>query len=130
MSMHLHHPALSTAGKKKGKPKFRNADEARQARDLDESWKLMQKKWGVDADEKKRTRALAAEPLVYKLETPVGRTNTHHIKSLDTGIVPCVKLPDKIYTGDMMLGISQMAKSNAIPVFDSSHITEIARMRR
>ena len=53
MSMHLHHPALSLNGKKKGKHKFRNAEEARKARELDESWKALQKKWAVDEEEKK-----------------------------------------------------------------------------
>ena len=37
MTMHLAHPSLSLAGKKKGKQKFRNADEARKARELEAS---------------------------------------------------------------------------------------------
>ena len=36
MSMHLEGPWLSTTGKKRGKQKFRNADEARKARELDQ----------------------------------------------------------------------------------------------
>ena len=32
MSMHLHHPSLSTTGKKKGKKKFASAEHARKAR--------------------------------------------------------------------------------------------------
>lgn len=36
----------------------------------------------------------------------------------------------KVYTGTECIGISQMAKSNAVPVFNSGHILEIARMRR
>ena len=65
MTMHLHHPALSMGGKRKGKQKFRNADEARKARELDASWKELQKKWGVEQEEKKRSRAMGAEPLTY-----------------------------------------------------------------
>lgn len=34
------------------------------------------------------------------------------------------------YTGTRMLGVGQMAKSNAVPVFEKEHIIEIARMRR
>ena len=63
MSMHMEGPWLSTGGKKKGKKKFRNADEARKARELDESWKELQKKWAVEAEDKKRKRAMSAEPL-------------------------------------------------------------------
>ena len=63
MTMHLEHPALSLGGKRKGKVKFRNSAEAQKARQLDEDWKELQKKWGIEADEKRRKRALAAEPL-------------------------------------------------------------------
>ena len=34
------------------------------------------------------------------------------------------------YTGTKIIGISQMAKSNAVPVFEQEHIIDIARMRR
>lgn len=126
MSMHIEGPWLSTSGKSKTKKKFRNAAEAKQARELESSWAELQQKWGV---ENKANRSKAA-PLSYKLTTPVGRTTTHNIPSRDTGSVPCVKAPPKVYTGDKMIGISQMAKSNAVPVFNTDHITEIARMRR
>ena len=33
MTMHLVHPALTLGGKRKGKVKFRNAEEARKARE-------------------------------------------------------------------------------------------------
>ena len=46
MTMHLEGPWLSYNGKKRGKVKFRNAEEARKARELDASWKELQKKWG------------------------------------------------------------------------------------
>ncbi len=39
--------------------------------------------------------------------------------------------PDKpAYTGDAMVGIAQMAKSNAVPVFDFQHVKDIGKMRR
>lgn len=129
--MHLTHPALTMAGKRKGKIKFRNSTEAQKHRALEADWYELQKKWGVDQDEKKRQRAMVAEPLVYSLTTPIGRTNTHHIKSLDTGHSgPVSSKPAMQYTGTKILGISQMAKSNAVPVFNSEHIVDIARMRR
>ena len=130
MSMHLHHPALSMGGKKKGKQKFRNADEARKARELDASWDELQKKWGVEAEEKKRKRALSAEPLQYKLSTPVGRTNTHHIKSLGGSNGVAALAPAKVYTGDKIKGIGTMHKSNAVPIFSDEQAIEISSMRR
>jgi len=129
MSMHLHHPALSYNGKKKGKVKFRNAEEARRARELDASWKEMQAKWELDADEKRRQRALAAEPLSYKLNTPVGRSNTHNIPSRVTPGSSTAPV-HKVYTGTKVLGIGTMHKSNAVPIFSNEEAHDIATMRR
>jgi hypothetical protein len=128
--MHLHHPSLSLNGKKKGKVKFRNAEEARKARELDESWKALQKKWEVEAEDKKRKRAMKAETLTYSLPTPIGRTNTHHIKSLNSGAGVATLAPAKVYTGTKVKGIATMHKSNAVPVFSDEEAQDISRMRR
>lgn len=129
MSMHLHHPSLSLNGKKKGKQKFRNADEARKSRELDESWKELQKKWAVEAEDKKRKRALSAEPLSYKLTAPVGRATTH-IPSRGDGMGSATLAPPKVYTGTKVKGIATMHKSNAVPVFSDEEAVEISKMRR
>jgi hypothetical protein len=129
MSMHLHHPSLSLNGKRKGKVKFRNADEARKARALEAEWKELQKKWGVDAEEKKRKRALSAEPLTYKLSAPIGR-ETAHVPSLNSGAGVATMAQPKVYTGTAVVGIATMHKSNAVPVFSDEEAVEISRMRR
>jgi len=129
MSMHLCGPALTTTGKRRGKFKFRNAEEARKARELDAEWKDLLKRQGVEQEERKRRRAMAAEPLVYKLETPIGRTNTHHIPSRDTGGTAPLAAP-KVYTGTKVKGIATMHKSNAVPVFSDEEAVDISRMRR
>ena len=130
MTMHMCGPALSLNGKKKGKVKFRNAAEAQKARELDSSWKELLKRQGVEAEEKKRRRAMAAEPLVYSLDTPVGRTNTHHIPSLNTAGGVATLAPAKVYTGTKVKGIATMHKSNAVPVFSDEEAIDISRMRR
>ncbi len=129
MTMHLCGPALSLIGKKKGKVKFRNAEEARKSRELDASWKELQKKWEVDADEKRRKRAMKAEPLSYKLTAPPGRNTTNNIPSRDTG-GNATMAPPKVYTGTKVKGIATMHKSNAVPVFSDEEAVEISRMRR
>ena len=130
MSMHLHLPSLSMSGKKKGKVKFRNADEARKARELDADWKELQKKWGISAEEKKRTRGLAAEKLNYNISAPIGRT-TAHIPSRNTGEAGVVTYkPNPQYTGTKVKGIGTMHKSNAVPIFTDEEAIEISRMRR
>ena len=128
MTMHLVGPALRLNGKKKGKVKFRNAEEARKARELDASWKELQKEWDVDAEEKRRKRALKAEPLTYKLNTPAGRS-TAHIPSRTTPGHSTATV-HKVYTGTMIKGIGTMHKSNAVPIFSDEEAVDIAKMRR
>lgn len=129
MTMHLEGPWLSTTGKRKGKKKFRNADEARKARELDESWKALQKKWAVEAEDKKKKRALASEvwcpaPAVYRRDTP-------KIPSRNAAdMSPATVAPPKVYTGTKVKGIATMHKSNAVPVFSDEEAVDISRMRR
>ncbi len=129
--MHLEGPWLSTTGKRKGKQKFASAEHARKARALDESWKELQKRWGIEAEEKKRTRAMTAPSLssTYSLKIPEGRNTTAHLKSVDTGGNATLK-PAKVYTGTKVKGIATMHKSNAVPVFSDEEAVDISRMRR
>ena len=131
MSMHLEGPWLSTTGKKKGKKKFASAEHARKARELDESWKALQKKWDIEAEDKKRKRAMTAPSLSgsYSLTIPAGRNTTAHIKSVDTGGNATLKAP-KVYTGNKVKGIATMHKSNAVPVFSDEEAVDISKMRR
>jgi hypothetical protein len=117
------------SGKKRGKVKFRNAEEARRARELDESWKELLKRQGVEAEQKKQSRAMKAPPLDYKLSTPPGRATSTHIPSRDTGGNATLAAP-KVYTGSEMIGIGQLHKSNAIPIFKKSDAEDLAKMRR
>lgn len=57
MTMHLHPPSLSLSGKRKGKVKFRNAEEARKARELAADWDNLKSKWGVEEERKQIGRA-------------------------------------------------------------------------
>ena len=129
--MHLEGPWLSTTGKKKGKKKFASAEHARKARELDESWKELLKRQGVEQEERKRSRGLSAPSLSssYSLTIPEGRNTTAHIKSVDTGGNATLK-PAKVYTGTKVKGIATMHKSNAVPVFSNEEAIDISKMRR
>jgi hypothetical protein len=131
MSMHLEGPWLSTTGKKKTKRKFASAEHARKARELEESWKELQKKWSVEVENKKRKRALSAEPLSgnYSLTIPEGRNTTSHLNSVNTGGNALLK-PSPVYTGTKVKGIATMHKSNAVPVFSDEEAADISKMRR
>lgn len=129
--MHLEGPWLSTTGKKKGKQKFASAEHKRKAEQADADWKDLQKRWGVEADEKKRNRGLSAPGLSghYSLTIPEGRS-TAHIKSLGQDCGVATLAPAKVYTGTKVKGIATMHKSNAVPVFSDEQAVDISRMRR
>lgn len=129
MTMHLEGPWLSTTGKKKGKQKFRNAEAARKARELEESWKDLQKRWGIEQEAKKQKRAMTAGTLQTSKVQPY-RRETPKINSLPFTAGPCLKVPDKVYTGTAIKGIGTMHKSNAVPIFSNEDAVEIAKMRR
>ena len=132
MAFHLEGPWLSTTGKKRGKQKWASAEAKRKSELLKEEWEQRLGTFKKMAPKFSKTSAPPPKPtgnLVVKMTPPPGR-ETPRIESRDTGWVPCVKVKDNEYTGDAVIGIAQMAKSNAVPVFDSKHIVEIARMRR
>ena len=131
MSMHLEGPWLSTTGKRKGKQKFASAEHARKAREQEESWKALQKKWAIEVEDKKKKRAMTADSLSgsYSLKIPEGRNTTAHIKSVDTGGNATLR-PSPVYTGTKVKGIATMHKSNAVPVFSDEEAVDISKMRR
>jgi hypothetical protein len=129
MTMHLCGPALTLTGKKKGKFKFRNAEEARKARELAADWEQLKTRWAVPAPTRRRRQF---QPLAgnYQLTTPPGRDTGARLPSVDTGGPHVTGRASKVYTGTKVLGIATMHKSNAVPVFAAEDAVEISRMRR
>lgn len=129
MTMHLEGPWLSTTGKRKGKQKWRSAEHKRQSEQLDRDWLELKKRHGIEQEERRRLRALSAPPIStsthYRRETP-------YIPSLNGGVdsAPALKAKDKVYTGDKIIGIGTMHKSNAVPIFSDDAAKDISRMRR
>jgi len=125
LSMHLEGPWLSTTGKKKGKQKFRNAEQARKAREQAEAWQELLKRHNITPSKKKTKTEFKPLPSSkpYIRETP-------HIASLPFTAGPCTKPEQKVYTGSKIKGIGTMHKSNAVPIFSDEEAIEISRMRR
>jgi hypothetical protein len=129
MSMHLEGPWLSTTGKQKGKKKFASAEHKRKAEQAEADWKALQKKWGVEAEEKKRNRALKADSYSPGPKTYRG-AELPKIPSRDSGGGNATLKPAKVYTGTKVKGIATMHKSNAVPVFSDEEAIDISKMRR
>ena len=127
--MHLEGPWLTTTGKKKGKQKYRNADQARKARELQDSWQEMLKRHGIEQEERKRKRAMSSGTYTPPKVDPY-RRETPKIASLPFTAGPCTKPEQKVYTGTKIKGIGTMHKSNAVPIFSDEQAIDIAKMRR
>jgi hypothetical protein len=97
---------------------------------LDKEWKELQKRWGVEAEEKKRTRALKSEVYVPPKDLSRRETEVEKVRSLNTGVGVAPLVPAKVYTGNKVKGIATMHKSNAVPVFSDEEAVDIAKMRR
>jgi hypothetical protein len=127
--MHLEGPWLSTTGKKKGKQKFRNAEQARKAREQAEAWQDLLKRHGIEQEERRRKRAMSSGTYTPP-KTEAYRRETPKIPSLPFTGGPCTKPEQKVYTGDKIKGIGTMHKSNAVPIFSDEQAIDIAKMRR
>ena len=131
MTMHLHHPSLSLSGKRKGKIKFRNAEEAQRARQLAADWEDLKQRHGVPKKEKPVTKIFEPLHTSYKLTAPPGRQIARVGRSVPDNHVGAVSSkPRQHYTGDKMLGIGTLHKSNAVPIFSDEEAKDQARMRR
>lgn len=56
--------------------------------------------------------------------------STNHIPSKDSGIGVAVKKEANTYTGDKLIGIGNLHKSNLVPVFKDEEAKDLASMRR
>lgn len=130
MSMHLEGPWLSTTGKRRGKFKWVSADAKRKQQELEQDWRALKEKYQIEQESKKKVRAMSAGNLVYSLKPPPGRAMSDHIKSKDSGLGNASKKAAPVYTGDKIVGIGTMHKSNAVPIFSDSQAKEISSMRR
>lgn len=91
------------------------------------AWKTQQEKYKL-------------RPLSGRSFTPVVKVvdtldlNKHrlatNLPSKDTGVRMAVKKEVNTYTGDQMIGIGTLHKSNLVPIFKNDEAKEIASMRR
>lgn len=128
MTMHLTHPSLSMSGKRKGKVKFRNADEARKSRELAAEWEQKQKEWAKLSTPVTKKKVFKPAPSLSP-QIPSGRFTSNHIPSRVTpgGSTAPVH---REYTGNQVLGVTIIHKSCLQPVFSQQEAIDAANMRR
>ena len=124
MSFHLEGPWLTTTGKRRAKPKFASAEAKRQAEEQAAAWEQLKQKHAPKRAVFSKSFTNSKMP---KIVIPRG---TAHIPSLNTGAGTAVRAPDKVYTGNAVVGISTLHKSNGVPVFSKEEAIDISKMRR
>ena len=125
MSMHMEGPWLSLTGKRKGKQKWASAEQKRQAEQLETEWQKLKDQYAPKTKlSRDRSSYVPPKPMRRDSEQP-------RIPSLDTGVKGPVnvRMPMQ-YTGDKIVGIGTMHKSNAVPVFSDQEAKDISSMRR
>jgi hypothetical protein len=129
MTMHLVGPWLSTNGKKKGKRKWASAEQKREAERLEAEWQKLKNKHASVAERSNAAVRKTVTPQVRILsEAP---RSTAHIPSRDSGVKGAVTIKQTpTYTGDKIIGIGTMHKSNAVPIFSDDEAKAISSMRR
>jgi len=130
MTMHLEHQALTMTGKRRGKQKYASAEAKRKAQELEQSWQSNMRQWqSMSKPTIFKPKPSSAEALRPKY--PPGREPKQSIPSLDSKHIGAVSSrPVQMYTGDKIIGIGTLHKSNAVPVFSDTEAKDLATMRR
>ena len=107
----------------KRKPRKPNAKQRAQKA----SWQALLDKYDIKPGVRKSTVVATTNRSTVVVDP---RRSTDHIPSLDTGKGIAAKKEVIHYTGDAMIGIGQLHKSNAIPIFKAEDAIDISKMRR
>jgi hypothetical protein len=94
-------------------------------RQLAADWENLLKKY----EPKKPLKVVKKSTSMPKLSIPDNR-NPYTVPSLKSNNYDTFKKEDKVYTGDKLLGIGTLHKSNAVPIFSKEQAEEQASMRR
>lgn len=105
-------------------PKRKKRKPNAKQRALQASWEEILKKYEV----KPAKKTIISKPTTVHVIRD--GSDTRHIPSLDSGLGTAVKKETQHYTGDAMIGIGQLHKSNAIPIFQVEDAIDISKMRR
>lgn len=86
-------------------------------------------KYGIDPDGKTRR---AKKPLksISVFTSGIVPRETKKYPSLNTSANSTAPVPRREYTGDKIVGIAAMHKSNLVPIFNDDAAKDVASMRR
>jgi hypothetical protein len=108
------------------RPKWASAEAKANALKLEQEWLVLQKKHASKPAPKrnlKKPPVMASNPRIAELRA---------LKSVDTGASgsDTPKAEPQVYTGDKIIGIATMHKSNIVPIFSDDAAKDVSSMRR
>ena len=102
---------------------------------LTKKQKILQDEW--EALLKRHSKPLERGAKAFGVKTyrlkPQAEKNQEELQKIRSLVTPggdTPKSPPKIYSGDKMIGIAVLHKSNSVPVFSREEAVEVATMRR
>jgi hypothetical protein len=111
---------LNTKSKKTRKQRQKEKD----------AWEVYKQKYGL-VENRGRTQQIVQtwkpQPVTV---LRAGAQDFKACKSLDSGDHVATKAPEKKYTGDQIVGLAVMHKSNIVPIFNEQAAKDVANMRR
>lgn len=122
MTMHLTHFTTTNSRIRKNK-KWSSSGAKQKELELKKSWNDLLKKHSP-----KKAPVGTSQLISPKRYIDPSRLHAN-IPSRDSGGY-AVRSKDKVYTGDKMIGIATMHKSNLVPVFQTEAAKDLATMRR
>ena len=108
-------------------PKRKKRKPSAKARALQANWQTILEKYDVKTVVPKTDKLYTGNKNGRILRPG---SDTRSIPSIDHGVGVAVKRQQNTYTGDAMIGIGQLHKSNAVPVFKQEDAVDLAKMRR
>jgi hypothetical protein len=133
MTMHLLGPQYTTTSSRKRKQKLTDSKFTKYAIDWKDDCKRC-KKLGVTPktlDEYIAYRQGKYKPELKGTPLPEYHVSDHRQKyPSGDGMGTTYARKENVYTGDKLLGIATMHKSNMVPVFNKESAEDIAKMRR
>lgn len=108
-------------------PKRKKRKPNAKVRELQASWQEILKKYDVKPEVRKTSRVATTyvPPVVLRRVSDLDNA-----PSLDSGVGSTSFREPPVYTGDEMIGIGQLHKSNSVPVFRKQDAEDQAKMRR
>lgn len=120
------------------KPK-KKSQNTKKKQELKASWDKLMEKWDVKPNKtmvakskttgKNHSQNMVGSKYIWRDYVNPSRL-TDGIPSVDSGLGLTPKKESPQYTGDSILGVGQLHKSNAIPIFKQEDAEDLAKMRR